>query len=135
MRQLFGDALIALGELVRGGSANVDVWAGEYAVSAGRMESDGPDLTKPIPRDEVRCALDELPDSQLLNIAATVLGGWKPILLSTAASALTDVDVLIEALRDRAAQFRAVEDDAREPWLSTTHLGAHLTRSAQSRPE
>lgn len=154
-RDLAGDALVAIGEVVRGGSANVDVdfddtikrhtqaagWQAPIR-TGGAMESDGPLLSWPapaIPRAEVRSALDDLSDSKLLNVAATVIAGWKPILLSTEAAALTDVDLLVEALRDRAAQFQAVEHDAGEAWQSPDHLHAqlhaHLTTSAQTRSE
>jgi hypothetical protein len=117
IRRLLGEALIAAGEKISGTDSR-DVWPGEYAIAAGRFESDGPDLAAPIPLDEVRCALDELPDSKLLRIAATIIAGWKPILLSTAVAALTDVDVLVQALRDRANQFEAVEADADKPFLT-----------------
>jgi hypothetical protein len=147
---LAGDALIAFGVALRercdqSGPPPYDVDA------FGRMEADGPDAAETcigdgcprgargcflcsdtsapaIPPTEIRSALDELPDSQLINIAATVIAGWKPILLHTLTD-LTDIDVLIAALSDRAAQFRAVEHDAAEPFLTGAHLGAHLTSS------
>lgn len=123
LRALAGDALLAAGEVVRGGSPNVDAWARtDYLL--GGFESDGPDIAKPIPRVEVRQAVDELTDSQLLNIAATVI------------DSLTDADVLVAALRDRAAQWAVVEADAADQFHVPAHLwGAPLTRSEQSRSE
>lgn len=123
---LAGDALIAAGVVLvercdQSGPPH-------YFDTFGRMESDAADVIAPtptIPPSDVRSALDELPDSQLINVAATVIAGWKPILLHTLTD-LTDIDVLIAALSDRAAQFAAVEHDAAEPFLTTAHLGAHL---------
>lgn len=126
---LAGDALGAAGAALRTRREGfADYEAGDFLLAGGRMESDGPDQTDPIPTSEVRSAFDELPDSRLLNIAATVIAGWKPILLKTTGD-LTDVDVLVDALRDRAAQFAAVELDADEPFPSPAHLSAHLTHS------
>lgn len=128
---LAGDALSAVGAKLRTRREGFsDYEAGDYLLSsafekceairadmAGRMESDGPDQTWPqtwpIPQPDVREALDELPDSKLLNLAATILVGT--------ARCLTDVDVLVDVLRDRAAQFAAIE----------APLGAHLTDSTR----
>ena len=124
IRLLLGDALIAVGEKIRGGLPNVD-----HGHLAGAWESDGPLLTQPqlvggpalITPAQVGEALDELPDSQLLNIAATIIAGWKPLLITSefGRAAAPDVDVLIDILRDRAAQFRAVEDDADKRFPNT----------------
>ena len=130
IRELAGDAIVAIGYKIRGGLPNllttpdfddtVKVHEPDYGwhvpFHTGAMESDGPQLAWGINRGEIRSALDELSDSKLLNIAATIIAGWKPLLLSVEAAALTDVDLLVQALRDRAAQFRAVEDDADEPF-------------------
>ncbi|QBP30248.1 hypothetical protein KDW77_gp34 [Mycobacterium phage Pinnie] len=133
IRALFGDALIAVGEKVRGGLPNVHA---EYDWDYQRHTLAGWTAPAPLQRytthasiqpDVVRSALDDLPDSKLLRIAATIITGWKPILLSSAAAALTDLDLFIAALRDRADQFEAVERDANEPWLNTDHLIDHLT--------
>lgn len=103
-----------------------DYEAGDFLLSgddvrAGRMASDGPDQADPtpVPRADVRSALDELPDSKLLNLAATIIAGT--------ARCLSDVDVLVDALRDRAAQFAAIEEPSSTPAL----LGAHLTDSTR----
>lgn len=137
VRVLAGDALIALGETIRGRRvrfagiepADYDVNYQRHDPAAGwtapaplRTYTTGAAITP----DVVRSALDELPDSQLIAIAATIIAGWKPILLPTSTAALTDVDVLVAALRDRAAQFRAVEHDADEPFLTRANLDAHL---------
>lgn len=133
LRVLLGDALIAAGIAVRGDVA--DTFDGQY----GRMECEGPDAADtyipaefrippawaPIPLTDVRAALDELPDSSLLSIAATIIAGWKPILLKTTGDH-TDVDVLIDVLHDRATQFRAVERDANTPLLTVDHLIDHV---------
>lgn len=139
LRGLSGDALIAfgemlgrLGEAVRGGFENVDVWPSEYVT--GAMECDGPALAwsspapPPIGQAEVRAALDELSDSELLRICANIIAGWKPLLLLTTAPAATDVDLLVETLNDRADQFRVVERENAE-------LDGDLTNSGQSRPQ
>lgn len=123
LRTLAGDALIAAGEKLHGGLANVDV-AGCIGDGCPRG-ANGCFLCSEVPPPfvryttapaiapaEVRAAIDELPDSKLLNIAAQIIAGWKPILLSAEAGALTDVDVLVDALRDRAARFAAAEVDA-----------------------
>lgn len=125
-----GDALVAIGTTLRTRREGFsDYEAGDYLLGSGRMESDGPDTAAPV--DYRVRALAELPDSELIRIAATIIAGWKPLLLETT-SAVTlgaDVDVLVEALRDRAAQFAAIEVDAPAP------LGAHLTDSARTRSE
>lgn len=126
VRVLAGDALIALGEKVRGRRVRFDgIEPADYDVTYQRhTERAGWTAPAPLQRyttgqsiapAEVRSALDELPDSGLLRIAATVIAGWKPILISAAAAALTDVDLFIAALRDRADQFEAVERDADSP--------------------
>ena len=132
-RALTGDALIALGDWIGGGSPNFDGWTSTDHLLGG-MESDGPDLTKPapIPLSEVRSAVADLPDSQLLRVAATVIEGWTPLLLAVTRDA-TDADVLVETLRDRAAQFEAVETDVERPIHA--HPCADLLRSVQSRTE
>lgn len=116
LRALAGDALIAAGEAVRGAA---EVWPAEYTPAA-------PVTPDAIPRDEVCAALAELDDSQLVTIAATIIAGWKPILLKTTGH-LTDVDALVEELRARAAIFAAVERDADEPHLTPARLRLHLT--------
>lgn len=134
IRELIGDALIAAGEKIRGGAPNVDL----DLPAEGGWESEGLLLAEPFHRyttvpaitpDVVRSALDDLSDSKLLRIAATIIAGWKPILLSTAVAALTDVDLLVQALRDRADQFEAVEADADAPFLTPVHLDEHLSQS------
>ncbi len=129
---LVGDALIAAGEKIQGGLPSIPDYDWDYQ----RHTLAGWSAPAPLHRyttrasiqpDVVRSALDDLPDSKLLRIAATIITGWKPILLSSAAAALTDLDLFIAALRDRADQFEAVERDANEPWLSTDHLMDHLT--------
>lgn len=81
--------------------------------------------------------LDALPDSALLRMAAHVIEGWKPILiLRDEALAATDLDEFLAVLRDRAAQFDAVEADSTksitpENLLSSIHAAAvHQLRSA-----
>lgn len=69
LRVLVGDALIAVGEAIRP----------DYARDRDRARP--LQSFEPIPRSEARAALDELTDSHLLNIAATVIAGWTPILL------------------------------------------------------
>ncbi|MCV7226100.1 hypothetical protein [Mycolicibacterium komossense] len=139
-----GDALSGLGAKLRTRREGFsDYHAGEFLLSgadvragrvSGRMESDGPDQTETIPADAVRFGLNDLPDSELMTIAATVLEGWTPLLFK-ATGATACADLLVAALRDRASQFRAVELDAGEPFLTPAHLGAHLTRSAQPASE
>lgn len=116
LRALAGDALIAVGEAIRGGSDNLDPWADPDGILPfGSMESDGPDQTKPIPFADVRAALNELPDSQLLQVAAAVIPRWNP---------------LVEALRDRAAQLLVHElDDVDRPHPTPARPGAPLTSS------
>lgn len=134
LRALSGDALIAfgemlgrLGEAVRGGFENVDVWPSEYVT--GAMECDGPLLAwsspapPPIGQAEVRAALDGLSDSELLQIAAIVIAGC-----ASTPAAFTDVDLLVETLNDRADQFRVVECENAE-------LDGHMTRSGRNRSE
>lgn len=66
----------------------------------GAMECDGPDQTRPVPVDTAsRESLHKLDDSILLELAADVIDGWTPL----------RVDLLVEALRDRSAQFAGVE--------------------------
>ncbi|AKF14469.1 hypothetical protein SEA_FLAGSTAFF_32 [Mycobacterium phage FlagStaff] len=133
IRALFGDAVIAVGTKIRGGLPNV---LDDYDFDYQRHDFAGWTAPAPLARytthasiapDVVRSALDELPDSKLLRIAATIIAGWKPILLSAHVAALTDLDLFIATLRDRANQFEAVERDASEPWLSTDHLIDHMT--------
>lgn len=136
---LAGEALVAVGSAMRTRREGFSEYeAGDFLLSgSGRMESDGPDQTDgvpsipPAPRpnptpDQLRSMIDELDDSSLLNTAATVIAGWKPLLLKTTGD-LTDVDVLVAALRDRAAQFEDVERDCGDAWLSPEHLHANLT--------
>lgn len=119
-RSLVGDALIAAGVLVRGNRTKLGIdetlpWADpRYILPAFK--------SSPIPRDTIRSALDELPDSKLLRIAATIIAGWRPLLVRDHVAALTDVDLLIETLRDRATQFEAIESDAAKPFLTTANL-------------
>lgn len=112
LRALAGDALVAIGEAVRGGSATLSVTTPVASIPSG----------------EIRSALDELDDSQLLNVAALIIAGWKPLLLKTAGD-LTDVDVLVEALCDRASQFAAFKDVAERPFNADDLSGAYLTPS------
>lgn len=121
IRVLAGDALIATGELIRGGSENVDVWPDDFL--AGAMECDGPDSTKPIPVDEIRAALDSLPDSELLGVAATLLAGFNGQPYPHVPNAVVD------ALRDRAAQFEAAEHTA--GFLLASRWTAHQTCSSR----
>lgn len=114
LRALAGDALIAVGEAVRGGSPNLEIWPAMHG-RISVMESDGPDQTKPIPPADIRLGLDELPDSALWNIAATVIATWVPL-----------AEHLVEALRNRASHFAAVESDAAEQFLTPAHLHRHL---------
>lgn len=94
VRVLAGDAMIAAGHAIRGGLPNAADWpAGDTAPS--------------MPRGEVRSALHDLPDSRLIGIAAAVIAGWAPILLVS--NPETNVDLLIDALRDRRDQFAAAE--------------------------
>lgn len=97
IRVLAGDALIAAGELIHGGSDHVDVWPDDFG--AGAMECDGPDSTKPIPFDEVRAALGDLPDSVLIRSAAVLVQQ----------TVLYTPNPFVDALRDRAEQFEAAE--------------------------
>lgn len=105
LRELGGDALIAIGEKLGGYPGRtfptpapwvpaVDANPVTRYVTAAKLD----------PRETRSALLDELSDSGLLTIAATVIAGWKP----------TDVDVLVDALRDRAAQFSAAETEAYE---------------------
>lgn len=117
LRALAGDALIAIGEIVRGESRDLELFPVPH-------RSDLPEEAQ-IPTREVAVALDGLPDSELLGIAAKVIEGWTPILLRTTRTS-TNVDALVATLRDRAAQFEAAEYGVEpEPFLS--RLGAHLT--------
>jgi hypothetical protein len=120
---LIGDGLSAAGAALRTRRVGFsDYEAGDYLIPTAASAT--------IPEGVVRSAINDLPDSTLLGVAATVIDGWKPILLKTSAD-VTDVDVLVDALRYRASQFRAVEHDADAPFLSPTHL----TNSSQSRGE
>ncbi|AHJ86583.1 hypothetical protein Jolie2_33 [Mycobacterium phage Jolie2] len=105
-RELAGDALIAVGEKVRGAGED---WPANYYEP--QLTGGPARITKP----QIRSALDELSDSKLLRIAAKVIAGWRPLLVRDHVAALTDVDLLIEVLRDRADQFEAVEN----PLLTT----------------
>lgn len=133
IRELVGDALIAAGEKVRGGLPSIPEFDPNYQRHTARAGWTAPaplerfTTGESIAPDVVRSALDELPDSKLLRIAATIIAGWKPILLSSRLAALTDLDLFIATLRDRADQFEAVESDAAEPWLNTNHLLEHMT--------
>ena len=113
VRVLAGDALIALGEKVRGAG---ETWPASYYEP--QLTGGPAKITKP----QIRSALDELPDSKLLRIAATIIAGWRPLLVRDHVAALTDVDLLIETLRDRATQFEAIESDAAKPFLTTANL-------------
>ncbi|AKF14895.1 hypothetical protein AVT46_gp34 [Mycobacterium phage MOOREtheMARYer] len=132
LRVLVGDALIAAGEAIQGGLPSIPEFDPNYQRhTAAGWTAPAPLQTyttgESIAPDVVRSALDDLPDSKLLRIAATIITGWKPILLSSAAAALTDVDLFIQALRDRADQFEAVERDADSPFpLTPTDLDRHL---------
>lgn len=134
---IVGDALSAFGSALRTRREGFSEYeAGAFLLggdcSLGRMESDGPDASSPAPilPADVRVELAELPDSQLIDLAAHIIAGWTPLLLRTTGD-LTDVDVFVATLRDRAAQFAAVEADLDRPFLTAVHL----TNSAQSRPE
>ncbi|ASR77234.1 hypothetical protein SEA_AVOCADO_32 [Mycobacterium phage Avocado] len=131
LRVLVGDALIAAGEAIQGGLPSIP----EFDPNYQRHTAAGWTAPAPLQRyttgasiapDVVKSALADLPDSELIRNAATVIAGWKPILLSAAVAALTDLDLFIAELRDRANQFEAVERDANEPWLSRDHLIDHL---------
>ena len=104
IRLLAGDTLIATGELIRGGSDNFDVRPDDYL--AGAMECDGPDSTKPIPVDEIRAALDDLPDSILVRACAVVMRQSAPAGFP---------NPLCDALFDRAVKFEAAELTAGRP--------------------
>lgn len=135
LRALAGDALTAAKVALRTSCTGFYDYHEAFPDAAGRMESDGPDQAAPtptIPRGDVRSALAEQSDSSLIAIAADVIHGWTPLLLKTSRD-VSGADLLVEALRDRAAQFAAVEDKAAE--LAAARLGAHLTRSAHPRPE
>jgi hypothetical protein len=129
LRELAGDAAFALREKFRGVPLSTR-WDGIDRV--GRLESDGPDAVAPIPGDDVRAALDEMSDADLYGIAATVIKGWTPILLKTHHTA-TDVDILIDALRDRSAQFAAIDAHAESPRLDTHDLHTAI-RMFENRP-
>lgn len=103
-----------------GRDVETDVWPVEYSVS-GRRTGGGP-----ISRDTARRALDSRTDAELFGIAATVIEGWIPILLPEHVAAMTDVDLLVETLRDRAAMFEAIDRDAAKPFLTEADLTAHL---------
>lgn len=126
LRALIGDALIAAGETVQGGAPNVDLDLPVVEVQDvhGAMECDGPLLawsatpTPDLSNEVVRAAVDDLSDSELLRIAANIIDSYRPA---------GGDSILSEALRDRAAQFEAIERDAHEPFLTRQHLGAHLT--------
>lgn len=124
LRELAGDWLITVGDVIRGGNTTFDSWADPVPLLGG-MESDGPDLAKPlpIPNPQIVSAVSELPDSQLFRVAAVIIDSHR------------GGNALVAALRDRAAQFEVVERDADKPFLTPVHLDAHLTRSAQTRPE
>lgn len=100
----------------------------EYAEELARMECDGADAS---PAMDVRRKLFELPDSTLIGIAATIIEGWTPILLKQSAD-LTDVDLLIAALRDRSAQFAVLEADADEPYLTLDRLINTTTKGSRN---
>lgn len=132
IRQLIGEALIAAGEAVRGGAPNVDL---DLPHAEPAMECDGPLLSLPAPppvtQAEVMAALDELSDSMLFGICATIIEGWKPLLFTSdvGREASADVDVLVQQLRDRRDQFHAVEHDADAPFLTPVQLNEHLSQS------
>lgn len=99
---LVGDALSAAGAALRSRREGFsERQAGAYLIPAEQMPR--------IPLDEVRAVFDELPDSTLIRIGASIIAGWKPIVLK-ATDDPTDVDVLVDALRDRATQFHICED-------------------------
>lgn len=106
-RELAGDAVIAVGTKLRGAG---ETWPATYYEP--QLTGGPAKITKP----QIRSALDALPDSKLLRIAATIIAGWRPLLVRDHVAALTDVDLLIETLRDRANQFEAVERDADRPF-------------------
>lgn len=126
VRVLAGDALIALGEKVRGRRVRfAGIEPADYDVDYQR-HTDRAGWTAPAPLqryttaasiqpDVVKSALADLPDSKLIRNAAVVIADWKPILLSAAAAALTDLDLFIAELRNRADQFEAIERDADSP--------------------
>lgn len=98
---LAGETLSAAGAALRSRREGFsEQAAGDYLVPAEQMPR--------IPLDEVRAVLDELPDSTVITIAASIIAGWKPILLKATAD-LTDVDVLLDVMRDRATQYRIAE--------------------------
>lgn len=119
IRVLAGDALIAAGELIHGGSDHVDVWPDDFG--AGAMECDGPDSTKPIPFDEIRAALDDLPDSVLIRSAAVLVQQ----------TVLYTPNPFVDALRDRAEQFEAAELAAGNPSLSPAWWERPQTNSSR----
>lgn len=115
IRVLAGDALIAVGDLIRGGSDNFDVWPDD-CFAADAMEFDVTDATQPISLDDIRRALADLPDSVLVRAAAVVMRE----------STYTGMpNPLCDALFDRAAQFEATEsevDAAATSWAKASHL-------------
>ena len=117
IRVLAGDALIAAGELIHGGSDHVDIWPDDF--TAGAMECDGPDSTKPIPLEEIRAALNDLPDSVLIRAAAAAI---------RQSSYHGMPNPMSEALRALAARFEAAELTAGVPPMPF-NWAPHQTRS------
>lgn len=134
LRALAGDALIAVGATMRGdGDEFSEREAAEFLLASGRMESDGPDATAPVP-GTVGAELADLPDLQLIRMAAQILRGWIPILLATQAGT-TDVEAFVAELEDRAAQFAVVEADAVQPFLTPAHLTDSLRAATDFFPQ
>lgn len=118
MRALAGDALVAAGTKLSEQRGTFDEHqAAEFLAAGGRMESDGP--------DEPPAYVDSITDSELLRTAAHIISGWKPLLLRGAGTeySVDELDEFIVLLRDRAAQFAALEVDDTDPQPSAL-LGA-----------
>lgn len=129
LRELAGDALIAVGLLVRGRRRPE---LGLIPGAPWRERGVVPNVyTAPIPRVHIREALDDMPDSTLIGLAASLIAGWSPILIRRELLDMTDVDLLIDVLRDRATQFRVVEADSDNPFPNTP---ADLLGSVKSDP-
>lgn len=163
LRALAGDALVAVGTAIKGRSEFDELIAAGW-VEAGyidddtparqlphpaRMESDGPNAADAVPTlpyaataadvadlvpDVREHDLYEFADSDLIRLAVYLIDGWAAILLRNHRG-LTDVDVFVEALQDRANQFAAVEADADKPFLTTHDLTANLRAAADTFPQ
>jgi hypothetical protein len=133
LRSLAGDALVAVADAFRRRREGfADYEAGDYLMGPVA----GADwLPSRIPPADVQAAVADLSDSGLFGVVATILEGWKPLLLRTSPDAAAHVDLLIAELRDRADQFRALETDDEDQGDNPTNLDARLIDAADTFPQ